>query len=64
VEPDPQDGSDWPFHKIIYAEYNPTTQQWDLYYNVKTALNISKPDKSSAVDEARYQLVAMSRQQE
>jgi hypothetical protein len=63
VEIDPQDGSDWPFHYLVYAEYNPTTQQWDLSTTVKQSLNISKPDKNSAIDEACYQLVSMLHQQ-
>jgi hypothetical protein len=57
VRIDPQDGSSWPYHFLVYCEYNETTGQWDLYQNEKVALNISKPDKDSAIREACLQLV-------
>jgi len=59
VERDPQDGSEWPFHDLIYAEYNEVTQMWDLYRFVKEPLGISAPDKKSMIDEANCQLVTM-----
>jgi hypothetical protein len=63
VEIDPQDGSEWPFHYLVYAEYNPTTQQWDLSTTVRQSLGISKPDKNAAIREACFQLVSMQNQQ-
>jgi hypothetical protein len=57
VEIDPQNGSAWPFHLLVYCLYNPDTAQWELYKNERVALNISKPDQNSAIREACYQLV-------
>jgi hypothetical protein len=57
VEIDPQDGSTWPYHFLVYCELNETTGQWDLYQNEKVALSISKPDRDSAIREACLQLV-------
>jgi hypothetical protein len=58
IEIDPQDGSDWPYHYLVYCEMNPDTGQWELFKNEWVPLDISKSDKTEAVKEACFQLVS------
>jgi hypothetical protein len=58
IEIDPQDGSDWPYHFLVYCEFNPDTGQWELFKNEWTPLGITTTDKNAAVREACFQLVS------
>ncbi len=62
VEIDPQNGTDWPFHLLVYCEFNEETGKWDLYQNEKVTLNITKDTKEEALREACLQLVTRQNQ--